>query len=96
MAMPIALRAAVKGGWVDKRVLLDGPETRVALPAAPEWAIANAGGHGFYRVGYAPAMLKKLAALHRQGRAHRALQRGERRLRGEPRPAIWPRRTTWT
>jgi puromycin-sensitive aminopeptidase len=59
--IPIALRAAVKGGWVDKRVLLDGPETRVALPAAPEWAIANAGGHGFYRVAFAPAMLKKLA-----------------------------------
>ncbi|HKZ07716.1 MAG TPA: M1 family metallopeptidase [Methylomirabilota bacterium] len=59
--IPIALRASVKGGWVDKRLLLDGPETRVALPAAPDWAIANAGGHGFYRVGYAPAMLKKLA-----------------------------------
>jgi puromycin-sensitive aminopeptidase len=59
--VPINLRASVKGGWVDKRLLLDGPETRVALPAAPDWAIANAGGHGFYRVGYAPAMLKKLA-----------------------------------
>ena len=59
--IPIALRASVKGGWVDKRLLLDGPETRVALPAAPDWALANAGGHGFYRVGYAPAMLKKLA-----------------------------------
>jgi len=59
--VPIALRAAVKGGWVDKRLLLAEPETRVALPAAPEWAIANAGGQGFYRVGYAPAMLRKLA-----------------------------------
>jgi puromycin-sensitive aminopeptidase len=59
--IPISLRASVKGGWVDKRLLLDGPETRVALPAAADWALANAGGHGFYRVGYAPAMLKKLA-----------------------------------
>src|SRR5688572_26616820 len=59
--IPIALRAAVKGGWVDKRLLLDGPEARVALPAAPEWAIANTGGHGFYRVTFAPAMLRKLA-----------------------------------
>jgi puromycin-sensitive aminopeptidase len=59
--IPIRLRASVKGGWVDKRLMLDGPETRVALPAAPDWALANAGGHGYYRVGYAPAMLKKLA-----------------------------------
>ena len=59
--IPIALRASVKGGWVDKRLLLDGQETRVELPAVPDWALANAGGHGFYRVAFAPAMLKKLA-----------------------------------
>ena len=59
--IPINLRASVKGGWVDKRLLLDGPETRVALPSAPDWALANAGGHGFYRVAFAPAMLRKLA-----------------------------------
>jgi puromycin-sensitive aminopeptidase len=59
--IPIALRASVKGGWVDKRLLLGEAETRVELPAAPEWVLANTGGHGFFRVGYAPAMLKKLA-----------------------------------
>ena len=59
--IPIFLRASVKGGWVDKRLLLGEAETRVELPAAPDWALANAGGHGFFRVGYAPAMLKKLA-----------------------------------
>ena len=59
--IPIFLRASVKGGWVDKRLLLGEAETRVELPAAPDWVLANTGGHGFFRVGYAPAMLKKLA-----------------------------------
>jgi puromycin-sensitive aminopeptidase len=49
--IPIALRASVKGGWVDKRLLLGEAETRVELPAAPEWVLANTGGHGFFRVG---------------------------------------------
>jgi puromycin-sensitive aminopeptidase len=51
----------VKGGWVDKRLLLGEAETRVELPAAPEWVLANTGGHGFFRVGYALPMLRKLA-----------------------------------
>ena len=59
--IPIALRASVKGGWVDKRLFLGEAETRVELPAAPEWVLANTGGHGFFRVGYALPMLKKLA-----------------------------------
>ncbi len=58
--IPVALRASVKGGWVEKRVLLDDAEVRVALPAPPDWAVANAGGHGFYRVRYAPAMLRRM------------------------------------
>src|SRR6185436_5152914 len=59
--IPIALRASVKGGWVDKRLLLGEAETRVELPAAPEWVLANTGGHGFFRVGYALPRLRKLA-----------------------------------
>ncbi len=58
--IPVALRASVKGGWVEKRVLLEDAELRVALPAPPEWAVANAGGHGFYRVRYAPALLRRM------------------------------------
>ena len=30
------------------------------LPASPDWVVVNAGGHGFYRVQYAPPLLKKL------------------------------------
>jgi len=58
--IPVALRASVKGGWVEKHVLLEEAELRVPLPAPPDWAVANAGGHGFYRVQYAPAMLRRM------------------------------------
>jgi puromycin-sensitive aminopeptidase len=58
--IPVALRASVKGGWVEKRVLLEEAELRIPLPAPPDWAVANAGGHGFYRVRYAPALLRRM------------------------------------
>jgi len=65
--VPIALRAAVKRGYVEKRVLLADGEVQVSLPAKADWAVANAGGHGFYRVRYATPLLnrmtKTLAAL---------------------------------
>src|SRR5262249_9855234 len=59
--IPIVLRAWVKRGIVEKHLLLDGDELTVPLPAAAEWVVVNAGGHGFYRVRYAPPLLKKLA-----------------------------------
>src|SRR5580765_2122049 len=59
--IPVVLRAWVKRGIIEKHVLLDGDDLVVPLPAAPDWAIVNAGGHGFYRVSYAPPLLKKLS-----------------------------------
>src|SRR5258705_2543313 len=58
--IPLRLRASVKRGFVDKPILLGNEDLSVALPAAPDWVVANAGGHGFYRVQYAPPLLKKL------------------------------------
>jgi len=58
--IPVVFRASVKRGYVERRLLLDGAEAAVPLPAKPEWVVLNAGGHGFYRVRYAPALLKKL------------------------------------
>jgi puromycin-sensitive aminopeptidase len=58
--VPVRLRASVKRGFVDKPVLLGAEDVTVALPASPDWVVVNAGGHGFYRVQYAPAMLRKL------------------------------------
>jgi puromycin-sensitive aminopeptidase len=58
--IPIVLRAWVKRGIVEKHLLLDAPELVVPLPAPADWVVVNAGGHGFYRVRYAPPLLKKL------------------------------------
>jgi len=40
--------------------VLDQRETIVALDGKCEWALLNEGGHGFYRVNYAPALLQAL------------------------------------
>ena len=58
--VPILLRASVKKGIVEKHLLLEDREMAVSLPAAADWVVVNAGGHGFYRVRYAPTLLKKL------------------------------------
>ncbi len=59
--IPVRVRASVKRGFVDKPVLLGGEDLSVTLPAPPDWVVVNAGGHGFYRVQYAPPLLKKMA-----------------------------------
>jgi len=59
--IPVVLRASVKHGYVERRLLLDGDAGAVALPAKADWVVGNSGGTGFYRVRYAPALLKKLA-----------------------------------
>jgi puromycin-sensitive aminopeptidase len=41
---------------------LDGPETRVPVPPAARTVLVNEGGHGFYRVRYAPDLLGALLA----------------------------------
>jgi len=58
--IPVALRVGVKGGVVIKTLLLAEAEGRVDLPGPVEWALVNAGGPGFYRVRYAPDLLRKL------------------------------------
>jgi puromycin-sensitive aminopeptidase len=60
--VPVRVRASVKRGFVDKPVLLGDEDLTVSLPAAPEWVVVNAGGHGFYRVQYAPPLLKKMTS----------------------------------
>ncbi len=58
--VPVLLRASVKKGIVEKRLLLDETERAVPLPAVPDWVVVNAGGDGCYRVRYAAPLLKKL------------------------------------
>ena len=57
--IPVQYRLAAGG---TERVLLSGAETRVRAPERLEAVVVNAGGHGFYRVRYAPDLLDALLA----------------------------------
>ena len=54
---------ARRQGTVDKTVLLTDQELRIELPEDSDWVVANAGGHGFYRVRYSPDLM---AAVKRE------------------------------
>ncbi len=58
--VPIMVRAKTDKGVETDRVLLDARESTVQIPGKLEWALANEGGHGFYRVHYAPELLRAL------------------------------------
>ena len=58
--VPVMIRAKTSNGVVTKKVLLTERETTVELGEKVEWALLNEGGHGFYRVHYAPEMLAEL------------------------------------
>jgi puromycin-sensitive aminopeptidase len=45
---------------VESKVLLDGPDTSIALPSAAATVVVNAGGHGFVRVDYDDALRSRL------------------------------------
>ncbi len=56
--VPVFLRAGTKAGTVNQTVLLTDKEIRIPLPENLDWVVANAGGHGFYRVRYGAELLK--------------------------------------
>jgi puromycin-sensitive aminopeptidase len=58
--VPIMIRARTEHGVVTRKLLLDGREARVDLGGRVEWALLNEGGHGFYRVRYAPDLMAAL------------------------------------
>jgi puromycin-sensitive aminopeptidase len=60
--VPVALRLRAGGVVRTEQRLLTGAEERLELPGALDWVIVNAGGHGYYRVRYAPPLLGALAA----------------------------------
>lgn len=59
--VPLTFRVRVHGEVQHRRLLLSSREERVRLPAPPDWIVGNEGGHGFYRVRYAPDLLHRLA-----------------------------------
>jgi puromycin-sensitive aminopeptidase len=60
--VPIQLRLVAGGDEVAERILLADAETRLRAPAGLQAVVVNAGGHGFYRVRYAPDLLDALLA----------------------------------
>ena len=72
--VPLMLRAQTDQGLVTMKVLLTERETTVEFRGKVEWVFLNEGGHGFYRVRYAPELLAgltrnldKLEAIERFG-----------------------------
>jgi puromycin-sensitive aminopeptidase len=47
-------------GQAPQKVLLDERSTTVTVPGSAKGVVVNAGGHGFYRVAYSPALLGAL------------------------------------
>lgn len=60
--VPIFVKAKTSAGINTQTELMTGNELRITLPSQPEWAVVNAGGHGFYRVTYSPELLSRLTA----------------------------------
>jgi len=58
--VPIFLRLGTKSGVVNKTLLLTDKEQRVDFSDDIDWAVVNAGGHGFYRVRYSAELTASL------------------------------------
>jgi puromycin-sensitive aminopeptidase len=58
--VPVFLRIGTQQGTVTQTVLLTDQELRIQLPENCHWVVANAGGHGFYRVRYGPELISVL------------------------------------
>jgi puromycin-sensitive aminopeptidase len=58
--VPLQIRLTAGGRCTVRRLPLKEAEARLPLPAGFESALVNEGGHGFYRVYYAPELLARL------------------------------------
>ncbi len=58
--IPLQMRVAAGGKTSTSRMLLTEKDTTVPLPHDWESVLINEGGHGFYRVSYAPDLLDRL------------------------------------
>lgn len=73
--VPIFLRVGTPAGVVNETLLMTDQEQRVEFSDDIDWAVVNAGGHGFYRVRYSTelatalkgGLYKVLSAVERFG-----------------------------
>ena len=64
---PIFVKTKRDAEAETRTALLTTGELRLPLSERPDWVVVNAGGHGFYRVRYAPDLLGQLTAnIHTQ------------------------------
>ena len=64
---PVFIKTKRAAETETQTALLTTDELRLPLSERPDWAVVNAGGHGFYRVRYAPDLLGQLTAdVHTQ------------------------------
>lgn len=59
--VPVMLELKTKDGKESKKLLLTEEKTIIDLKSELEYAVVNAGGHGFYRVRYSSDLLKKVS-----------------------------------
>lgn len=61
-SVPVMVRARlVDGSTAERRLLLTDTAATVDLGGSVEWAVVNAGGHGYYRVRYGTDLLAAVA-----------------------------------
>ncbi|MEX2653919.1 MAG: M1 family metallopeptidase [Acidimicrobiia bacterium] len=60
--IPVQIRGASGGKPFEKKTLFETSSTLVEIEGPVDWAVVNAGGHGFYRVTYSEPLAKALRA----------------------------------
>jgi puromycin-sensitive aminopeptidase len=58
--IPVQVRGEAADGPFSIKLLMEHPDVTVELPDDARWVVANAGGHGFYRVTYDEALATRL------------------------------------
>ncbi|MEE8493802.1 MAG: M1 family metallopeptidase [Nitrospirales bacterium] len=61
--VPLLVRLIARGQGESRRLLLTTQDATVPIPDGFQCSLVNEGGHGFYRVHYAPELLQTLLAL---------------------------------
>ncbi len=65
-SLPVVLRYGRGDQVAEHRELLESASVAVDLGAPIDWVVVNAGGHGFYRVRYAPTLMQPLTSIMMQ------------------------------
>lgn len=60
--IPVVLRSKGRDGIKEQKFIFDQRKQTVYVGEGAEWVVINAGGNGFFRVIYAPALLKGILA----------------------------------